>query len=272
MARARNIKPSLFKNELLGVADPLLTILFESLWCIADKEGRLEDRPLRIKAETFPYRDGIDINGLLTELERLGFIQRYKVGDVAVIQVLNFLKHQHPHHTEKASELPAFTSTCHVTVNPPLETESTPSDSLTTDSLIPDSRKEEAAKPAASTDPVEARIWNDGVELLRRSGLSELSARSFLGKMVADYSAEWVGESIAAAQAKNSPDPKAYIIGILRNRKRPDVGKQTEPVDKANCVVCCDTGTEIIYPDPSRSWISEKRPCPNGCTQEAVAA
>ena len=51
MARSRNIKPSLFKNEVLGVADPLYTILFEGLWVLADREGRLEDRPLRIKAE-----------------------------------------------------------------------------------------------------------------------------------------------------------------------------------------------------------------------------
>lgn len=106
MARARNIKPSLFKNEILGVADPLLTILFESLWCLADKEGRLEDRPLRIKAETFPYRENLDINGYLTQLEQLGFIRRYVVGGVAYIQVINFLKHQTPHSTEKASVIP----------------------------------------------------------------------------------------------------------------------------------------------------------------------
>ena len=105
MARARNIKPALFKNELLGVADPLLTLLFQSLWTLADKEGRLEDRPLRIKAETFPYRDGLDVNGYLTELQRLGFIVRYSVGGLALIQVVNFKKHQTPHSTEKPSEL-----------------------------------------------------------------------------------------------------------------------------------------------------------------------
>lgn len=106
MARARNIKPSLFKNEILGVADPLLTILFGSLWCLADRDGRLEDRPLRIKAETFPYRENLDINGYLTELSRLGFIRRYLVAGIAYIQVVNFTKHQTPHHTEKASEIP----------------------------------------------------------------------------------------------------------------------------------------------------------------------
>lgn len=130
--RARNIKPGLFKNEVLGCADPLLTLLFEGLWCMADKEGRLEDRPLRIKAEIFPYREIPDINGYLTQLERMGFIRRYKVKEAALIEVLNFKKHQSPHHTEKKSELPA-------PVNSPLEHGENPPDSLIPDSLIPDS-------------------------------------------------------------------------------------------------------------------------------------
>jgi hypothetical protein len=111
MARARNIKPSFFKNEILGEADPLLGLLFISLWTLADKAGRLEDRPLRIKAETFPYRENIDINGYLTQLLSLGFIERYKAvcdgKEVAIIEIVNFTRHQTPHSTEKASELPA---------------------------------------------------------------------------------------------------------------------------------------------------------------------
>ena len=110
MARSRNIKPSFFKNELLGEADPLLGLLFISLWTLADRKGRLEDRPLRIKAETFPYRENININGYLTQLLALGFIDRYKVllnnKEVSIIEIVNFIKHQTPHSTEKQSELP----------------------------------------------------------------------------------------------------------------------------------------------------------------------
>jgi len=149
MARARNIKPSLFKNEVLGVADPMLTILFASLWCLADREGRLEDRPLRIKAETFPYRENININGYLTELERLEFIHRYIYNGTAIIQVINFHKHQNPHKTEKDSTLQEYSEEscgCPLTVKDTLNNGSRPADSgflipdsLNTDSLIPDS-------------------------------------------------------------------------------------------------------------------------------------
>jgi hypothetical protein len=130
--RARNIKPGFFKNELLGTADPYMSLLFAGLWCLADRDGRLQDRPLRIKAEVFPYRENLDIHGELTALEEMGFIHRYKVGGVAVIQICNFAKHQTPHHTEKRSCLPA-------PVNSPLRHGENPPDSLIPDSLIPDS-------------------------------------------------------------------------------------------------------------------------------------
>ncbi len=143
MARSRNIKPSLFKNEILGEADPLLTILFQGLWCLADREGRLENRPKRIKAEIFPYRELPNFNGYLTELEQLGFIASYSVGIEDVIQVLNFVKHQSPHKTEKKSELPerpVLIDSQDLTEVAPLNTESlTEVAALIPDSLIPDS-------------------------------------------------------------------------------------------------------------------------------------
>ena len=74
--RARNLKPGLFKNEILGSADALLTILFEGLWCMADREGRLEDRPLRICAVIFPYRRTVTERRMNTMLQWL--FERYR--------------------------------------------------------------------------------------------------------------------------------------------------------------------------------------------------
>lgn len=144
MARARNIKPALFKNEVLGVADPMLTLLFEGLWLLADREGRLEDRPLRIKGEIFPYRDGINVEDLLSWLEQNGFIDRYTNDGHAYIQVLNFKKHQNPHKNEAPSEIPEKTICCTDSVKIEKSTDKigiAPADSLIPDSLnlIPDS-------------------------------------------------------------------------------------------------------------------------------------
>lgn len=166
MARARNIKPALFKNEVLGVADPLLTLLFEGLWLLADREGRLEDRPLRIKAEVFPYRSGINIDEMLNWLDANDFIIRYSVDGKRYIQIENFTKHQNPHKNEPASEIPCASDGC--TASDKIGTSpeiigSAPADSLSLDSgfLIPDSPTPSLA-PVAVADPAQdlfARFW-----------------------------------------------------------------------------------------------------------------
>lgn len=107
MARARNIKPGFFKNENLCEAAPMDRLLFAGLWCLADREGRLENRPKKIKMELFPC-DDYDVAAGLASLESLGFIKSYQVEHFNVIQVVNFLVHQVPHGTEKDSELPDF--------------------------------------------------------------------------------------------------------------------------------------------------------------------
>lgn len=163
MPRARNIKPSLFKNEVLGEADPLLTILFTGLWCLADREGRMEDRPKRIKAEIFPYRDIPDFNGYLTVLEQLGFITRYSVGGCAFIQVENFTKHQSPHKTERASEIPEKpkdTGGCEGTRKAPLDNGG-PSvkEPLIPDSGLPDSSNTDTPPNPPKGDSVNYDSW-----------------------------------------------------------------------------------------------------------------
>lgn len=104
--RARNIKPGFFKNERLSDLPPECRILFIGLWCLADREGRLEDRPKRIKAEVFPYENrNVDI--MLNKLHNAGFIQRYEADGRRCILVVKFKCHQNPHPHERASELPA---------------------------------------------------------------------------------------------------------------------------------------------------------------------
>jgi hypothetical protein len=142
MARARNIKPALFKNEILGVADPIYTLLFEGLWLLADREGRLEDRPLRIKAELFPYREGLDMPAMLGWLQESGFIYRYTYGENRYIEIANFTKHQNPHKNEVASEIPSFSMGCITTDKIGTSTDgisTARADSLSLDLLIPDS-------------------------------------------------------------------------------------------------------------------------------------
>lgn len=106
MARARNIKPGFFKNELLAEMPPETRLLFMGLWCLADREGRFEDRPKKIKMELFPC-DSFSIEDSLALLAKDGFLIRYEVDGKRYAQVVNFTKHQMPHHKEVPSEIPA---------------------------------------------------------------------------------------------------------------------------------------------------------------------
>ena len=176
MARSRNIKPAFFDNYELADAGPYAQLLFIGLWCLADRDGKLEDRPRFIKAKLFPYYD-IDINGYLTVIERLKFVERYEVNGLKVIKIVNFLKHQNPHNTEKKSELPdkpdmqedlssknhlescSYKNNGELTVKQPLLNGECTADSLLLipDSLllIPDSRAEKKSKQKFTQPTVE---------------------------------------------------------------------------------------------------------------------
>lgn len=106
MARARNIKPGFFTNDELAECSPYARLLFAGLWTIADREGRVEDRPKKIKALVLPF-DDVDCNELLQQLNEHGFILRYEVNGESYIQVEKWSKHQNPHVKESASEIPA---------------------------------------------------------------------------------------------------------------------------------------------------------------------
>jgi hypothetical protein len=107
MARARNVKPAFFLHEILAGLAAWVRLLFIGLWTIADRAGRLPDRPKRIHAALFPYEPDLDIDGGLNHLAENGFIDRYQDGGGRFIQIANWAKHQRPHHQEPESEIPA---------------------------------------------------------------------------------------------------------------------------------------------------------------------
>lgn len=106
MARSRNIKPGFFTNDALAELPALTRLLFIGLWTLVDREGRIEDRPKKIKAECMPY-DDLDAEEAIASLERAGFLTRYEAGGMRCIQVQNWNKHQNPHVKEQPSTIPA---------------------------------------------------------------------------------------------------------------------------------------------------------------------
>lgn len=154
MARSRNIKPGFFTNDELAELPALTRLLFIGLWTLVDRDGRIEDRPKKIKAECMPY-DDMDADAALSALCKSGFILRYESGGTRCIQVQNWHKHQNPHVKELASTLPApdkhQTSTGLEPVKPQPQPERA---GLIPDSLplIPDSLDSPPASPVPPAD------------------------------------------------------------------------------------------------------------------------
>ena len=105
MPRIRTIKPDFFLDDELATLDIYARMVFIGLWTQADKEGKLEDKPKKLKVTILPY-DNKDIDKLLWLLAESKFIQRYEANGKKYIKITNFNKHQRPHHTEQPSSIP----------------------------------------------------------------------------------------------------------------------------------------------------------------------
>lgn len=106
MARIRSLKPGFFTNEILAELSLAHRLCFAGLWTLADRDGRLEDRPRRIKAALFPY-DDLNVDMLLTGLAEKAFVIRYVADGVPYLAIPTFLQHQRPKTDEAVSVIPA---------------------------------------------------------------------------------------------------------------------------------------------------------------------
>lgn len=82
MARIRTVKPEYFRHELLQTLEahhvgfyPML--VYEGLWCLADKAGRFEWRPKQLKLDILPFLD-YEIEQTLIILADAGLIKAYE--------------------------------------------------------------------------------------------------------------------------------------------------------------------------------------------------
>jgi hypothetical protein len=227
--RARNIKPGFFKNEELAEVDPLGRLLFAGLWCLADREGRLEDRPRKIKAEVLPY-DDCDVEGLLEELHRRGFILRYEAAGSFLIAIPAFGIHQNPHHREAASRFPGPPAelapgggTAARTVPGPGNSGEGRADSLIPDLRIPDSGSRDpepsansAAAAAGESEPELADLLAFFLRLTGRTRVKPTELEAMRRVLAETGDLPWVKALIATAYRRYQPEYAADKISSFK--------------------------------------------------------
>ncbi len=215
--RARNIKPGFYKNEELADCSMAARLLAPGLWMMADRAGRLEDRPKRIKGEIFPY-DDIDVNSLLDELVSHNHIQRYEVGGKRFIQIQKFSEHQKPHQNETASTFPDINHSV-TEENKALATKVESTWSLTTDSLNDESlllKEDDDVPPSIDFKKI---IFDSGLKFLSdRTSKKPESLRPILGKWCKEWGDSVTAAAIMEAQKFQAVDPISFIERQLRGK------------------------------------------------------
>lgn len=240
MARSRNIKPGFFTNDALGEMEPLSRLLFAGLWVIADREGRLEDRPRKIRAEVMPY-DDFDADKHLSSLEQAGFIARYESEGVKVIQVLAWGKHQNPHVKEAPSSLPEQCKHQTSTVQAPDKAQPLPAPAgLIPDSLllIPDSLENQCTHTPLAREWKLPKAWGDEAmaefphwtpDAVRSIAAQFADHWRASGGSSADWSATWRKWCRDELTQKAHPTPKPAVA---------------KPAAQSITVPCTDTRAE----------------------------
>lgn len=110
MARIRLINPDAPHDEAVAALSMAARVVWAYLPCHADREGRLLDKPFKLKLAILPI-DQVDMDALLGELSDAGLIVRYEVDGYRLIQIRSFSKYQTPHRHEQESKLPVVPPT-----------------------------------------------------------------------------------------------------------------------------------------------------------------
>lgn len=105
MAKVRYLKPQALYDEDVVSMSMVARYVWAYLPCIADRAGRLIDKPISIKLELLP-NDSVDMDAILNEIAEKKHIERYMVGEKKYIQIRSFLKHQKPWTNEPQSVIP----------------------------------------------------------------------------------------------------------------------------------------------------------------------
>jgi hypothetical protein len=103
--KIRSVRPEFFTDVRMAQLSFGARLLYVGLWSYVDDEGRGEFLPKRIEGEVFP-NESVDFAGLWSELERMGRVVVYVVGEQSYFHIPTFSAYQKPNRVY-ASRLPA---------------------------------------------------------------------------------------------------------------------------------------------------------------------
>ena len=261
MARIRTIKPEFFTSEDIVSLSPLARLLYIAMWCEADKAGRLVWKPRTFKLRYLPG-DACDVETLCAEIVAAKLVIPYGAG---YAYIPRFTRHQHINPRESESVLPL--PEC-------ADEELTRGDASArvddaqggregkgregisvpegTDGVPPAPDGEQKQKSPA--DMVKADLWEAAVSVLEAGGCPKSQCRTFMGKLVTDYTLPTVQQAVAAAVSAQPADAREYLKATcqrLKGERKDPVTVPSAEADKTAAALAADARRfEAVKADP----------------------
>jgi len=110
MARTRHVKPEFFLSEELAQLGRSGRLFYIGLWTLCDRDGRVEVRPAKMKAQIFPYDVDFTPETVMRTIAALAALKKVTVYDVEgklYLDCPSIPEHQWMHNSEKSKNLPA---------------------------------------------------------------------------------------------------------------------------------------------------------------------
>lgn len=208
MARIRTVKPEFWTDEKVVTVSRDARLLFIGIWNFVDDFGRVEFSPFRLKMQIFPA-DSVEVSPLLQELEEASLIQIYEIENKRYLNVPNFRKHQTTKSDAKEKH-PRPPKSAEPSRKVPLEKEKGMEKGK---SSVPNGTGAHA--PTASQ-----WIYAKSKELLALADKPPSDPGALVTKWLKQHGEESMLHALRMAEMKRSPDPIAYIEGVLRGGKR----------------------------------------------------
>ena len=213
MARIRTIKPEFFTSEDIVSLTPLARVFYIALWCEADREGRLDWKPVTLKMRYLPG-DDCEVNELAAELIDTGLIVLYEVDGKRYAEIPTFKTHQVINNRESESTRP--------TRNPDASSRVKAEGKEGRErkgrerkgregerNSVPDGTGAEAPPTARDL------VFANGVPLLTVAGVTEKNARSMLAGLCKRNGDEAVASAIDACAKARPVEPVSWLQAAM---------------------------------------------------------
>jgi hypothetical protein len=102
--RARWLKPEFFTDKKIAAMGPIVALVYQALWCMADDSGTVPCDADTVKAQMFYRWSAVgvpEISEALHALAGAGRIVRYQVGDDVFATIPKWTEHQQVHKPSK---------------------------------------------------------------------------------------------------------------------------------------------------------------------------